>query len=290
MPPRWLCAVIVASWLLMTGWLFYGELLVRLLPGQAPPVSIDLVEEAQLRRASVSWAANRNDREAFTVRCRVEHPRRDVFELIADYEARAGGARGTAVATNGLLVSRMSSTYRVNAAGDLLGFEATFTASAQFAEQLPPDLGLPLAKEFAAAVRGVVEGDQLLLTRELAGDGGDRVLSSVTLDVGRGGAVLLPLHPYKRMRGLSPGQRWRAVLIDPLSYFLLAAEPPVVGARVRPETEPFRRGPRQQNQECQVIDYDGDRVKVTVWVSEDDGTVIAQEAVLDNVRWMLMRP
>jgi hypothetical protein len=100
----------------------------------------------------------------------------------------------------------------------------------------------------------------------------------------------MPLHPYKRMRGLSAGQRWRAVLIDPLSYFLLAVDPPVVRARVRPQTEPFRRGARQQNQECQVIDYDADWVKVTVWVSEEDGTVIAQEAVLGNARWMLTRP
>jgi hypothetical protein len=100
--------------------------------------------------------------------------------------------------------------------------------------------------------------------------------------------VLLPLHPVKRLRGLSHNQRWRTVLIEPLSYFLLPGDPPVVRARVRAKTEPFRRGRRPET-ECQVIDYEGDRVKVTTWVSQEDGMVLAQEATLDGTRWSLFR-
>src|SRR5262249_7537159 len=113
-------------------------------------------------------------------------------------------------------------------------------------------------------------------------------LSETTLAVGRGAAVLLPLQPFKRQRGLSPGQRWRTVLIDPLSYFLLPVDPPLVRARVRPKSEPFRWG-RRPEAECLVIDYEGDRVKVSTWVNQQDGTVLAQEATLDGTRWSLYR-
>jgi hypothetical protein len=288
MPPRWLSVLIIASWLLLTGWLFYDELLPRLLPGQAPAVTIDLVEEAQLRRTSLNWTAERNGQPAFTLKTRIEHPRRDTFDLVAEFPAREGGGKWEGVVTNGLRLSRLTSAYRVNAAGDLLAFEVRFTATVQFADELPADLKIPLAKEFTAAVRGEVEGGRLKLTRELPAEDGARQLSETTLAVGRGGAVLLPLHPVKRLRGLSPGQRWRTVLIDPLSYFLLPGDPPLVRARVRPKTEPFRWG-RRPEAECLVIDYEGDRVKVTTWVSQDDGTVLAQEATLDGARWSLYR-
>src|SRR3954451_24938461 len=105
MPPRWLCVLIVASWLVLTGWLFYDELLPRLLPGQPPPVTIDLVEEAQTRRVPTLWTVYQDDRvvgvtpprapplgtapQADAVACaappRTEHPRRDLFEMAADF-------------------------------------------------------------------------------------------------------------------------------------------------------------------------------------------------------------
>src|SRR5215213_6863957 len=85
MPPRWLCVLIVAAWLLLTGWLFYDELLPRLLPGQPPPVTIDLVEEAQVRRVATLWTVYQDDRKVCVVRTRIEHPRRDLFEMIAEF-------------------------------------------------------------------------------------------------------------------------------------------------------------------------------------------------------------
>ena len=136
MPPRWLCVLIVASWLLLTGWLFYEELLPRLLPGQAPPVTIDLVEEAQLRRTSLNWTAERNGQPAFTLKTRIEHPRRDAFDLVAEFPAKESGLKREGVFTNGLRVSRLTSDYRVNAAGDLLGFEVRFTATSDEPDDL----------------------------------------------------------------------------------------------------------------------------------------------------------
>src|SRR5438046_10242208 len=84
-PPRWLCVLIVASWLALTGWLFYDELLPRLLPGQPPPVTIDLVEEAQTRRVATLWTVYQDDRAVCVARTRIEHPRRDLFEMLAEF-------------------------------------------------------------------------------------------------------------------------------------------------------------------------------------------------------------
>ena len=85
MPPRWLCLLIIAAWLLLNGWLFYHDMLPQMLPGEVPVLAIDLVEEAQAKRPPTSWTVYHNDREAFTMRMSVEHPRREVFEMTAIY-------------------------------------------------------------------------------------------------------------------------------------------------------------------------------------------------------------
>src|SRR5262245_30756348 len=56
MPSRWACLTIVLCWLGLNGYLLYHDLLPRLLPGQPPPYTIDLVEEAQTRRPATDWS------------------------------------------------------------------------------------------------------------------------------------------------------------------------------------------------------------------------------------------
>ena len=53
MPPRAVCLAILLFWLGVNGYLLYHDLLPRLAPGQAPPYTIDLVEEAQVQRAAI---------------------------------------------------------------------------------------------------------------------------------------------------------------------------------------------------------------------------------------------
>ncbi|MBX3438042.1 MAG: hypothetical protein KF861_11170, partial [Planctomycetaceae bacterium] len=68
MPPRWLSLLIVACWLVLNSWLFYRELLPRLLPGQPPPLTVDLVEEAQTRRISTVWSVLQNGKDVCIAR------------------------------------------------------------------------------------------------------------------------------------------------------------------------------------------------------------------------------
>jgi predicted PhzF superfamily epimerase YddE/YHI9 len=95
------------------------------------------------------------------------------------------------------------------------------------------------------------------------------------LEVGRGGAVLLPLHPVKRLTGLKPGQTWRTVVLDPIPDSLIAIqgltnEARKVTAKVRPVVERIDWAQRT-DVACLVIDYEGDRIAVSTWVRRDDG-------------------
>jgi hypothetical protein len=284
MPPRWLCVLIVASWLLLTGWLLYRDLLPRLLPGQPPPFTIDLVEEAETKRAPLSWTVQRNGGKGFTARTHIEHPSRDVFELIAEFPTRS-----ESLSVNAMRVHSVTSIYRVNSAGDLLGLEVRFSARLEAVERT--DIALPrVGDPFSATISGEMDGSRLSLTKELPAAEGKppRRLQSTELEVGQGAGLVMPLHPPKRLRGIRPGQSWSAVVLDPFAYFVFAGEPLVVRAKVRPQVVLFTWG-RRSEVPCLVIDYEGDQVKVSTWVSREDGSVLCQEATLDRTRWALYR-
>jgi hypothetical protein len=283
MPPRWLCILIILCWLSLNGWLFWQELLPQVLPGQPPPFSIDLVEEAQTERIPTTWTVEHNGREAFLAKTRIEHPHRDVFELVADYRP----VKAADVSAYGIRLSKMFSTYRVNSGGDLLGLEVHYEGT--------PEFPLPfLQGQFEITIAGEVESGRLKPTLSVTAGGHKKQGVPMTeLEVGRGGAVLLPLHPVKRLRGLKPGQTWRTVILDPIPDSIVAVqgltgEARVVTARVRSWVELFSWG-RRTDVPCLVIDYEGDRVKVSTWVSHDDGAVLCQEAKLGSVQWSLYR-
>src|SRR5947209_8252418 len=115
MPPRWLSVLIVAAWLSLTGWLFYAELLPRLLPGQPPPVSIDLVEEAHVRRAPVTWDAYQDDKLVGQAETRIEHPSRGEFAMTC--RLTQPSRLPLQLAVGPLEVKALSSAYHVSADG-----------------------------------------------------------------------------------------------------------------------------------------------------------------------------
>ncbi|MFO0844913.1 MAG: hypothetical protein U0797_21380 [Gemmataceae bacterium] len=281
MPSRAACLGIVLVWLGFNGWLFFRDLLPRMLPGQPPPYTIDLVEETKTRRPYVEWAVEHGGERAFRARTYVNHPAHDVFELVADLTATAGPPP-----LHGVRLRRMSSTYRVNSAGDLLGVAVDLDGHPQ-AEALRL-----VAADFTASIGGDVENGRLTprLTLKLPGKPFERDLATVA--VPSGGAVLLPLHPVNRVQGISLGQSWLVRGIDPIASLLGAlaggAELPLLRAKVRPEFQPFSYG-RRRDVECLVIDYEGDGMTVSTWVARERGLVLCQEATLDNGKWAMYR-
>lgn len=279
MPSRWLCLLILAFWLGFNGWLFCTDLLPRLLPGQPPPFTIDLVEEAQTKRPFIDWVVFRNGQKAFRARTRVENPEHDVFVLAADFTPLVGVQPVPVYGPLSLL--KMSSRYEVDSAGNLLAVAVNFDGTAL--------LGANFTAEIAGRVREGKLAPRLLL--ELAGREIRRTAPAVP--VARGGSILMPLHPVNRLRGLSPGQRWRMIAYDPLVAAVNAlqgkeSEPQVLHARVRDEVEIYSQG-RRQDVPCLVVEYTGDDLTASTRVGVDRGQVMSQEVKLHDDTWVMHR-
>lgn len=286
MPPRWFCLAVIVTWTGFNGWLFYHDLLPRLLPYQPPPYSIDLVEEATTRRPYIDWLVFLDGRKVFQARTRIEHPAHDTFDLSAEYTPVSAQTR---VPVNGVLVRKMASAYRVNTAGDLLGLTVTIEGSPQLAQVFRV-----VEADFTAHIDGDVEGGRLAPTLRLELPGGaGRTVALPEVPVARGGSLLLPLHPLNRLRGLKPGQAWTMRVFDPLADSLGAlqgggGEARFLRARVRPEAEMHSWG-RRQEVSCLVIDYEGDGLRGETWVAEDRGLVLKQEVRLADNHWVIYR-
>lgn len=289
MPPRWLCVGILLFWLTVTGRLFWRELLPRLQPGQPPPYTIDLHEEAHTSiRARIHWRIYHQGKEALSASTRVDHPERDVFELIAEYR---GPKRIDRFSLPPLSLRSLTSVYRVNGAGDLLGMRVAFEGRPELGEQWKELLNV----DFRAVIQGDVQNGKLAPRLELEIPGGKPITrQSIAIDAPRGGAVLLPLHPVNRLRGLSPGQRWTMTAYDPMDASLGAmlgtqTEPRLLRARVRDEEEMFSFG-RRRDRACLVVDYEGDDFTAITRVDRDTGLVLCQEVSLGkNNHWAMYR-
>jgi hypothetical protein len=291
MPPRWACVLIVVTWLAVNGWLFYHDLLPRLLPGQPPPYTVDLLEEVQDRRwmRPVGWTVYHNDNKALSAKTHVEHPARDTFELVAEYRPVSGLPHARMPP---LLVSSLTSRYRVNAAGDLLGLSIHLEGRPDF----PFLRGSPLLQgrlpsDLAVDITGRAEATRLTLEAHIAGY--EKPIQFPAVEARRGGAVLLPLHPVNRLRGLRAGQSWAMTVFDPIKAvvgsFTGSDGTSLARCRVRDEPEPFSHG-RRNEVTCLVIDYESDDFTGTTRVARDTGLILSQEAVLGkNNRWAMFR-
>jgi hypothetical protein len=284
MPPRWLCLSIVIFWLACNGWLLWRDLLPQVLPGQPPPFKPDHVEETQSQQPFTDWAVHCNGQKVLSARLQVKHPQRDLFELIGLYKP---AEKANEVLVHGIFLKRMISTYRVNGEGDLLGIDVRITGKPEVARPI-------LDVDFTATVAGEVERGWLhpSLTIEVK-DGTQRRFSLSDVAAPRGGAVLMPLHPVKRLRGLRPGQAWRMAVLDPLADLLgtlrgASVEARFVHARVRPAPEIYTRG-RYREVPCLVIDYEGDNLTASTWARHSDGLVLRQEAGIGKTQWAMYR-
>ena len=292
MPPRWLSVPIVLFWLGTTGWLFYQDVWPLLLPGQAPPFTIDLEDEVQTRQAHIHWSVLYNDRPYLRAETWVEPDTADdTFALKATLRPLAATAKGRdadAEPFGGLVrLLRSTSTYRIARNGDLRSLSVEFTVEARAG-------GLVAAGD--GALDGEVKDGKFLSRLRLSspvlpGGGVEKELGPVP--VSAHGSVLSPLHPVNRIAGLRPGQTWRLPLVDPIKDALtaLASGQPgqeiVLTARVLPQTQALTWN--NEPAECLVIDYQGDDVSARTWVQVGTGLVLRQDSERDGERLSLVR-
>jgi len=284
MPPRWFCAIVIALWLLTSGKLLWDDLIPQLVPGTPPAYTIDLVEETETQNLFTPWTLSRGDEKLMQVRTRVERPSHNTFELSADY---APIERGSLVSIKGIRVRSMSSAYRVTAEGDLLGVRVRIVGQ--------PDI--PAWKGLNAEVDLNIDGEVIegKMSPRIRGSmlGVEKKFDLPAVAVPRGGGLLQPLHPVNRIRNLHPGQAWTIRLFDPLADSVqsiqgLGAVPRLLRARVRDEAELLGEG-KHKRERCHVIDYIGEDIEATTWVSIRTGLVLLQQVKFDKNIWSMHR-
>jgi hypothetical protein len=311
MPNRWLCLAIVAFWLATTGWLFWTEVLPDLVPGQPPPFTIDLVDEAAAGRSDIDWSVYQDGRPTHHARTwtrpfpggadwswlqRRSTP--DDYELGVEMSATARGENEG----GGVRILHLRSLQLATARGDLLatrtGADLSFVNPLQGKRNrlMLGFTGQVREGRFESDVRATVDSDPP------TGAGHPIEYRFPPVDAPRHGSVLDPRHPMARIRGLRPGQEWRLPMVDPVAAALSAALPfnPLgqrerwLTARVRPQTEepPTPTEPQWKKRRhplCLVIDYTAEGVHAHTWVEPTTGLVLLQQAEIDGVDWLMQR-
>lgn len=285
MPSRFLTAAIIVFWLATTGWLFYRDLEPRLWPGGPPPYTIDLTDEAQ-SNISTQWTIYRDEKNQGYCRTYVHHDADDTFELHGEFKLWYGN-RDTRLAD-----LHIRSMYRVTREGELRALSASLAAT--FPETLKL-AHLKVEGRIDGKVRGGFFAPSVKVSQPIVFE---QDLKPV--QVTHGGSVLNPLQPLHRLPGLRKGQRWQVPLIDPLSDLANKYLKEVTGgspltqlrilrARVLPEAQVLRWGPRQEPIPCLVIEYQGDDTSARTWVREADGMVLRQEMTQGNEHIIMIR-
>lgn len=280
MPTRWLSATIVVFWLGTNGWLFYHEVWPTLRPGQPPPMTIDLIQEAK-KESYVNWSVTQNGRAVFKAKTSVKRLGPEVFELTADYVQRPRDAQATFTFAQ---VHRMHSSYRVTQEGNLLAVRV--------------EIGATLSKksvgDVVLTIAGTVESGRLAPHLRISSPALSKPFEKdlPAVAVPARGSVLLPLHPVDRIRGLRPGQAWTVPLLEPIGdslneWFGIGGGARFLHARIRDETAPLPE--RREDVPCLVIDYRGDDLKASTWVEEATGRVLRQDAEIGGDRWVMQR-
>jgi len=299
MPPRWLSIPIIIFWLGTTGWLLYQDVWPLLLPGQAPPYTIDLEDEVQTNQAHVRWTVSYNELPYLRAETWVRpEPSDDTFTLVAEITPLAGAKEGEAAADpfGGVIqISKVTSEYRVARNGDLIGVSFEFDGAASFHGVVIPGKGSLTGTVRDGALFAHLHAESPLL----AGKPIDADLDPVP--VSRHGSVLSPLHPVNRIEGLRPGQTWQLPLVDPLNTafgallqkYLGELAPGasdreiIVTARVLPQKQILTWD--NQPVECLVIEYEADDVSAKTWVEANSGRVLCQESERGGEHLVLLR-
>ncbi len=249
MPPRWLCCVIIAFWLGVTGWLLWSELRDRFAVNEPPPFVIDLVDEAQPERDRIRWRVWQGDElpvnvnvgdiysdlfaklaapdyaplsavfsfiglnylppATFTARTFIDH-REKQDDFLLRVEFIPTITRPEGMVFDRFKLKRMNSEYRVDRAGRLLGTKAYFEFDLDF-------LG---GSDMTVQLEGEVRGREFFSRFRVHSPILEHEKELDPIPVSYRGSVLMPTHPVNKLRGLRPGQTWTIPLFNPLGEAL----------------------------------------------------------------------
>jgi hypothetical protein len=266
---------IVAFWVATMGWLFQRDLWPRLRPGQPPPYSIDLADEAS--EQTIVWTLIKDAENKGYANSKVKYnPEDDSFEVIGEFKFWLGQRSGSPNQT-------VETMYRVTRDGELREIDALGVL--QFTGETKLEARIHIhgpVREQQFHPHFAITGLRFYLERTLN-----------PVPVSNRGSILNPLSPLNKIRGLTPGQRWRVPMVDPLSDALrtlaqaavpgLVPDVPLLEAEVLSEIQELPqlklrdRPPRRSGDRCLVIQYSGDDISARTWVRQADNVVLRQE-------------
>jgi hypothetical protein len=297
MPVRHHVVAILLFWAATAGWFFYRDLWPRIRPGEPPPYTIDLADEArsELRPLKIHWGVYRVDPKKDRVRIGqvrtwvAYHRKDDTFELHSESQKLELGRPGLFSGQ----VTDLSSLYRVTRRGEL----REIRSASAFAVHFPF-----FSVQGRMLLQGTVENEQFVPHGFVMFGSGWRTesLGLEPVPLSGGGSILNPLHPVNRIDGLRRGQHWRMPRVDPLEQSLrklpvvqaILGEPPgvqILRAEVLNEAQTLPWG--LDEVPCLVIEYRGEQENLTAhtWVREADGLVLRQDATIGGDQLILER-
>lgn len=284
MPNRYLFTAIVLFWVGANTWLFYRDILPWLGPGEPPPFTIDLAEEALAHSSDIRWKVIKDGKEKGYANTSVRYQNQeDTYELKCEFKLWSG-VRAPGIEPDQVI----GSTYRVTRDGEL--------REARFEGKLALDTAV-----ITGRFHGKVVENKLIphLEAEIPFlDMKPWQMEFSPVELSTKGSVLNSLQPLNRLPGLRKGQRWRVPLIDPIKelsrsikIFGNADLPhiPELVAEVSPQTQFLAWGPKAEEVPCLVIGYRGEDFMGSTWVRESDFTVLQQEANHHGEKLTLVR-
>jgi hypothetical protein len=307
MPPRAVTWAILVFWLATFAWFCHHDLWPRLRPGQKPPYTIDLDQEAS-GASGRQWQVFYNGQTIGNATTWVSHRRGDdTYELVTkcwfDPDKFTFPVNVPFLGHFGDLdLTHMESTYHVTRDGDLRAVEADVVAELRKGPRKPRgvDPGPEFRGRDTAEIRGHVEG--------VVKDGtfapvwvvesplvGRQELRSDPVEVATGHSLLSPLQPWNRLLDVQEDKRWQIRLFDPLMDSVSTLLP---GAARAVNVRELEAGVLQGTQDltwhnvevpCLVIEYRGDDITGRTYVRKSDGLVLRQEMTRQEHRLTLER-
>jgi hypothetical protein len=295
MPARHVVAFIVLFWAATTGWLYYRDLRPYLTPGNAPPFTISLFDEAEAfryrendtskRKEGLEWSIYQDDEiKGYAVTWVKYRQEDDSFELKSQFKFWSKGRFSASDPDQ-----TIENVYHVSRDGELRDVNASVTVEVPF-----------LPKPLSGRLRGKVTGGMLALQAEAPGLSEPYQLPPVKVQ--SRGSVLNPMQPLNRLPGLRRGQHWRMPLVDPLDDVVrsIAAKFPALAAmqthkvayldaEVLPQTIMLDRNDGKDPVECLVIEYHGEDISARTLVGAQDSLVYLQEVTNQGQNLRLVR-
>jgi hypothetical protein len=304
MPSRLTIVCIILFWVGAVTWLFFRDILPRLLSNEPTFFIITKADEFPTGmdvHPSIGWLVTRNDRVEYNLTTAVSYSRRDdVFQFrgnlapihkdaeplgpIADHAAPLETIRA------------MDNVYIVERTGRLVSLRL----NTAYTIPLPDH-----AKESPLEVRVDLSGEPVhgklspVVQIKLAGLAIAETIELEPVELSRQGFILNPLHPLDHITELHPGQTWNGPVIDPFCLGSLVgmtfdkewratvqalhekANPlQLLPARVQPVEDEISW--LNDDVPCRVIEYgtEGSLIWVRIWVRSRDGLVLKQQAEL----------